>query len=148
MKKKITALCLCVAILAVAVVGASLAYFTDNDQADNTFTAGSVKIQLIEEQSNADRTGFVPYDGDKVLMPIVGSAQGEKYPNGQPRRTTLTKSSPSRTTANPPRGSAPTMPFLPLWMTAMIPSMPARISCTATSAITTPILPTKMSGSG
>ena len=84
MKKKITALCLCVALLAVAVVGASLAYFTDNDQADNTFTAGSVKIQLIEEQSNADHTGFVPYDGDKVLMPIVGSAQGEKYPNGQP----------------------------------------------------------------
>lgn len=98
MKKKITALCLCVALLAVAVVGASLAYFTDNDQADNTFTAGSVKIQLIEQQSNADHTGFVPYDGDKVLMPIVGSAQGEKYPNGQPRRrTTLTKSSPSRT---------------------------------------------------
>ena len=84
MKKKITALCLCVALLAVAVVGASLAYFTDNDQADNTFTAGSVKIKLIEEQSNADHTGFVPYDGEKVLMPIVGSAQGEKYPNGQP----------------------------------------------------------------
>ena len=84
MKKKITALCLCVALLAVAVVGASLAYFTDNDQADNTFTAGSVKIQLIEEQSNEDHTGFVPYAGEKVLMPIVGSAQGEKYPNGQP----------------------------------------------------------------
>ena len=84
MKKKITALCLCVALLAVAVVGASLAYFTDNDQADNTVTAGSVKIQLIEEQSNADHTGFVPYEGNKVLVPIVGSAQGEKYPNGQP----------------------------------------------------------------
>lgn len=84
MKKKITALCLCVALLAVAVVGASLAYFTDNDQADNTFTAGSVKIKLIEEQSNEDHTDFVPYEGNKVLMPIVGSAQGEKYPNGQP----------------------------------------------------------------
>ena len=84
MKKKITALCLCVALLAVAVVGASLAYFTDNDQADNTFTAGSVKIKLIEQQSNEDHTGFVPYEGNKVLMPIVGSAQGEKYPNGQP----------------------------------------------------------------
>ena len=84
MKKKITALCLCVALLAVAVVGASLAYFTDNAQADNTFTAGSVKIKLIEEQSNEDHTDFVPYEGNKVLMPIVGSAQGEKYPNGQP----------------------------------------------------------------
>ena len=48
MKKKITALCLCVALLAVAVVGASLAYFTDNDQADNTFTAGSAKTKLID----------------------------------------------------------------------------------------------------
>ena len=48
MKKKITALCLCVALLAVAVVGASLAYFTDTDNATNTFTVGNVKIDLIE----------------------------------------------------------------------------------------------------
>ena len=46
---------------------------------------GGVKIDLIEQQSNKDHTGFVPYTGDKVLMPIVGSAQGEKYPNGQPK---------------------------------------------------------------
>ena len=85
MKKKITAICLCVALVAIAVVGASLAYFTDTDNADNTFTAGGVKIKLIEQQSNEDHTGFVPYTGDKVLMPIVGSAQGEKYPNGQPK---------------------------------------------------------------
>ena len=50
MKKKITALCLCVALLAVAVVGASLAYFTDTDNATNTFTVGNVKIDLIESQ--------------------------------------------------------------------------------------------------
>ena len=48
MKKKITALCLCVALLAVAVVGASLAYFTDTKSATNTFTVGNVKIDLIE----------------------------------------------------------------------------------------------------
>ena len=85
MKKKITAISLCAALLAIAIVGASLAYFTDTDSATNTFTAGGVKIKLIEEQSNADHTGFVPYEGDKVLMPIVGSAQGEKYSNGQPK---------------------------------------------------------------
>ena len=45
MKKKITALCLCVALLAVAVVGASLAYFTDTKSATNTFTVGNVKIE-------------------------------------------------------------------------------------------------------
>ena len=50
MKKKITALCLCVALLAVAVVGASLAYFTDTKSATNTFTVGNVKIDLIESK--------------------------------------------------------------------------------------------------
>ena len=85
MKKKITAIFLCVALVAIAIVGASLAYFTDKAEATNTFTAGGVKIQLIEQQSNEDHTDFVPYEGDKVLMPIVGSAQGEKYPNGQPK---------------------------------------------------------------
>ena len=50
MKKKITALCLCVALLAVAVVGASLAYFTDTKSATNTFTVGNVKIDLIESR--------------------------------------------------------------------------------------------------
>ena len=85
MKKKITALFLCVALAAIAIVGASLAYFTDTDNKTNTFTVGGVKIDLIEQQSNEDHTGFVPYTGDKVLMPIVGSAQGEKYPNGQPK---------------------------------------------------------------
>ena len=85
MKKKITALFLCVALAAIAIVGASLAYFTDTDNETNTFAVGGVKIDLIEQQSNEDHTGFVPYTGDKVLMPIVGSAQGEKYPNGQPK---------------------------------------------------------------
>ena len=50
MKKKVTALCLCVALLAVAVVGASLAYFTDTKTATNTFTVGNVKIDLIESR--------------------------------------------------------------------------------------------------
>ena len=50
MKKKITALCLCVALLAVAVVGASLAYFTDTKSATNTFTVGHVSIDLIESK--------------------------------------------------------------------------------------------------
>lgn len=50
MKKKITALCLCVTMLAIAIVGASLAYFTDTKDATNTFTVGNVKIELIEQQ--------------------------------------------------------------------------------------------------
>ena len=50
MKKKFTAIFLCVALVAIAIVGASLAYFTDTDEATNTFTVGNVKIDLIESR--------------------------------------------------------------------------------------------------
>ena len=56
MKKKLTAIFLCVALVAIAVVGASLAYFTDTEKATNTFTAGGVKINLIEQQVNKEGT--------------------------------------------------------------------------------------------
>ena len=67
MKKKITALCLCVALLAVAVVGASLAYFTDTDNAKNTFTVGNVKIDLIEQEKTDN--GLAPFEQGKTLVP-------------------------------------------------------------------------------
>ena len=78
MKKKITAIALVVCLVAVAVVGGSLAYFTDNAEKTNTFTVGGVKIQLIEQQRNADSSALVPFEQNKNLMPIVGSAQGEQ----------------------------------------------------------------------
>lgn len=48
MKKKLTAVALIVCMLAIMLVGASLAYFTDEDQVENTFTVGNVKIDLYE----------------------------------------------------------------------------------------------------
>ncbi len=48
MKKKILSLLLIVALLATAVVGGTLAYFTDTDAATNTFTSGKVDIDLEE----------------------------------------------------------------------------------------------------
>jgi predicted ribosomally synthesized peptide with SipW-like signal peptide len=78
MKKKLTAIFLCVALVAIAVVSASLAYFTDTKPATNTFTVGNVKIDLIEQQRNADGTALETFENNKVLMPIVGSAQGEQ----------------------------------------------------------------------
>ena len=48
MKKKITAIALVVCLVAVAVVGGSLAYFTDKADATNTFTVGNVDITLTE----------------------------------------------------------------------------------------------------
>ena len=80
MKKKITAISLCVALLAIAIVGASLAYFTDNET--NTFTVGNVDIDLIEQQRGKE--GLESFQQNKKLYPIVGSAQGEKDQYGMP----------------------------------------------------------------
>ena len=52
MKKKLTAVALVVCMLAIMLVGASLAYFTDKDQVENTFTVGNVKIDLYETGVN------------------------------------------------------------------------------------------------
>ena len=67
MKKKLTAIFLCVALVAIAIVGASLAYFTDTDNATNTFTVGNVKIDLIEQQTGED--GLEVFDQNKPLVP-------------------------------------------------------------------------------
>lgn len=48
MKKKILALALVVVLAVTAVTGATLAYFTDEDDATNTFTMGNVEIDLKE----------------------------------------------------------------------------------------------------
>ena len=57
MKKKITAIFLCVALVAIAIVGASLAYFTDTKTATNTFTVGNVKIDLLESSLHRENAG-------------------------------------------------------------------------------------------
>lgn len=48
MKKKVLALCLVVALAATAIIGGTLAYFTDTKDATNTFTVGNVSIELTE----------------------------------------------------------------------------------------------------
>ena len=83
MKKKITAIFLCVALLTTAIVGASLAYFTDTDNKTNTFTVGNVKIDLIEKERDGNG-GTKDFTQGKKLYPIVGSAQGEKDALGMP----------------------------------------------------------------
>ena len=52
MKKKMMALVLCVALVAVAAVGATMAYFTDTQEVNNTFTVGNVRITLDETTVN------------------------------------------------------------------------------------------------
>ena len=81
MKKRIVTIALVVALVAIAAVG-TLAYFTDTDEATNTFAVGNVKIELIEQQRGEN--GLVPFEQNKKLYPIVGSAQGEKDEYGMP----------------------------------------------------------------
>lgn len=59
MKKKIITLCLVIALAATAIVGASLAYFTDTDEATNTFTVGNVQI-AIREVFDANNAQLIP----------------------------------------------------------------------------------------
>ena len=70
MKKKITAIFLCVALVAIAIVGASLAYFTDTKSATNTFTVGNVKIELLESQYHRVNAGKGNATG--MVEPIIG----------------------------------------------------------------------------
>ena len=76
MKKKITAIFLCVALVAIAIVGASLAYFTDTKSATNTFTVGNVKIDLIESRFHREGNDN---SGDTSIPDPTNTASGMKY---------------------------------------------------------------------
>ena len=76
MKKKITAIFLCVALVAIAVVGASLAYFTDTKSTTNTFTVGNVKIDLIESRYHREGNDN---SGDTSIPDPTQTASGMKY---------------------------------------------------------------------
>ena len=60
MKKKITAIALVVCLVAVAIVGGSLAYFTDEEKATNTFTVGNVDITLTEPKWVEEKATLIP----------------------------------------------------------------------------------------
>ncbi len=66
MKKRIVTIALVVALVAIAAVG-TLAYFTDTDEATNTFAVGNVEIDLIEQQKG--ETGLEEFEDNKVLVP-------------------------------------------------------------------------------
>lgn len=78
MKKKILSVCLVSVIAIMAIAGATLAYLTDTDKADNVFTIGNVQIELVEQQRNDAGDGLEKFEDNKVLLPIVESAQGKK----------------------------------------------------------------------
>ncbi len=88
-KKTILVAAIAVMLVAALVVGGTLAYFTDKDNATNTFTVGNVKIDLIEQQRQLGEDGnkttkLEDFHQGQSLYPIVGSAQGEKDTLGMP----------------------------------------------------------------
>lgn len=83
-KKQIVALATCVATVALSVAGATLAYFTDKDKVNNTFTIGNIDIDLYEYagkngegyyedqkfQNNLDFSNIMPGD-EMVKIPVI-----------------------------------------------------------------------------
>lgn len=67
MKKKVLTIALAVALIAIMVSG-SLAYFTAEDRATNTFTIGSVLIDIWENGNPTDTDTLV---FEKTLVPVV-----------------------------------------------------------------------------
>lgn len=70
MKKKILAMALVVAMLAIAVVSGSLAWFTDTDKATNTFTIGSIEIEQVED-----------FQQNSQLLPVGSNTTPQDDPN-------------------------------------------------------------------
>ena len=59
MKKKLLTIALAVALIAIMVSG-TLAYFTAEDEATNTFTIGSVEIEVVED-----------FEEPETMLPVV-----------------------------------------------------------------------------
>lgn len=68
MKKKIVTICLVAALAATALIGGSLAYFTDTEQKDNVFTVGNVDITLTEPNWDGSGSQDAPeaYPGEAL----------------------------------------------------------------------------------
>lgn len=87
MKKKVLAIVLCIAMLAIAVAGGTLAYFTDNEQATNEYTIGSVEIDLYETAEHVDGAGNVVDEKQENLGKDSDDATNYKYNNILPGDT-------------------------------------------------------------
>ena len=83
MRKKIVALSMAVLMLAVAVIGGTLAYFTDTKEATNTFTVGNVAIELLESTLHRENAGYTGTDAD-VIIPANAELRSEVVREGVP----------------------------------------------------------------
>jgi predicted ribosomally synthesized peptide with SipW-like signal peptide len=64
MRKKLVALSLVAAMLAIGIIGGTLAYFTATDDETNTFTLGNVEIKLVETDAEGNK-----FEQNQTLLP-------------------------------------------------------------------------------
>lgn len=83
-KKKVISTCMVGALALTAAIGGTMAYFTDVDSKDNTFTTGKVDITLNEV-----------FNQNSKLLPSTGSAQAGTLKNGIKKEVTVKNESGS-----------------------------------------------------
>ncbi len=87
MKKKVLALILCAMMAATAVVGGTLAYFTDTDYNKNVMVTGNVKIDQIEQQRKDNKgdlaeTNLEDFTDNKQMFPVTADITTEDTDRG------------------------------------------------------------------
>lgn len=80
--KRILAMAVSVALIAVMAIGGTVAYFTDTDEIINVMDVGNINIRQDEKEREADNT-LGDFENDELLMPSSYFANGEK-PEGEP----------------------------------------------------------------
>lgn len=79
MKKKIVSVCLVVCLLATAIIGTTLAYFTDTKKVTNTFSSGNVTIKLDEAKVDEDGKEITGEGAERVLENAYKLYPGNTY---------------------------------------------------------------------
>lgn len=79
MKKKIVSVCLVVCLLATAIIGTTLAYFTDTKEVTNTFSSGNVTIKLDEARVDEDGKEITGVGAERVLGNAYKLYPGNTY---------------------------------------------------------------------
>ena len=79
MKKKILATVICISMLAIAIVGGTMAYFTDTHAQTNTFTAGNVGISLDEAKVKLDSNPESETFGDLIPDGTSRTTETQEY---------------------------------------------------------------------
>lgn len=70
MKKKITVVALALSVMAIAALGSTLAWFTSEDSATNTFEIGEVEIKQYEMEPDGNG-GYQEFTQGQMMLPIV-----------------------------------------------------------------------------